>query len=127
MLLPSEKAHIVISDMAPNLSGHRDMDHFRSIQLCTDALDFAIEVLKPGGTFLCKFFKGRDEGELRAALRRRFTDVALLKPRASRKESSEAYFLARRFLPPPSSAAAAAAAQGAGAPAPSPGKADHGG
>jgi len=103
------------------------MDHFRSIQLCTDALDFAIEVLKPGGTFLCKFFKGRDEGELRAALRRRFTDVALLKPRASRKESSEAYFLARRFLPPPSSAAAAAAAQGAGAPAPSPGKADHGG
>jgi 23S rRNA (uridine2552-2'-O)-methyltransferase len=87
---------VVLSDMAPNLSGIGATDQARSLALCELAVAFALEHLKPGGALLMKGFQGAGFPELLAQMRREFATVALRKPDASRDRSSEMYLLARR-------------------------------
>src|SRR5690606_14912153 len=90
-----EKVDLVMSDMAPNISGTRAIDQPRSMALAEEALLFATEVLAPGGTFLVKLFQGEGFPEFVQQARRAFGTVKLLKPKASRPESREIYMLAR--------------------------------
>jgi len=83
--------------MASPATGHRATDHLRVVALVEAALDFAEEVLKPGGTFLAKVFQGGAGQELMARLKRSFARVQHVKPRASRPESPEVYVLATGF------------------------------
>ena len=87
----------VMSDMAANATGHRKTDHLRIVGLAELAVDFACEVLAPGGFFLAKVFQGGAEGDLLARLKRDFTAVRHLKPKASRADSAEKYVLATGF------------------------------
>jgi 23S rRNA (uridine2552-2'-O)-methyltransferase len=87
----------VLSDMAANATGHRKTDQLRIIGLVELAADFASEVLAPGGFFLAKVLQGGAEGELLARLKREFTSVRHVKPKASRADSAELYLLATGF------------------------------
>jgi 23S rRNA (uridine2552-2'-O)-methyltransferase len=87
----------VLSDMASPATGHRETDHLRVMALCETALEFAIEVLKPGGTFVCKVLRGGTERLLLETLKKRFTKVVHVKPPASRSDSAEMYVLAMGF------------------------------
>jgi 23S rRNA (uridine2552-2'-O)-methyltransferase len=87
----------VLSDMAANATGHRKTDQLRIIGLVELAADFASEVLAPGGFFLAKVLQGGAEGELLARLKRDFTTVRHVKPKASRADSAELYLLATGF------------------------------
>jgi 23S rRNA (uridine2552-2'-O)-methyltransferase len=90
-------ADLVLSDMAPNTTGHGATDHLRIIGLAELALDFAIKVLAPGGGFVAKVFQGGSEKALLDALKRNFASVRHAKPPASRKDSSELYVVAMGF------------------------------
>jgi 23S rRNA (uridine2552-2'-O)-methyltransferase len=92
-----EGVDLVMSDMAPNISGNRIVDQARSVGLLDEALLFATEVLGPGGHLLMKAFQGEGIDEVKAALGKRFKTVKLLKPKASRPESREIYLLARNY------------------------------
>lgn len=96
------EADIVLSDMAANATGHRQTDHLKIMALAEAAALFAREVLKGGGTFLCKVLRGGTEGALLAALKRDFATVKHVKPAASRADSAELYLLAMGFRHPPS-------------------------
>jgi len=91
--LEGRKLDLVVSDMAPNLSGVRATDQARSIDLCELALDFARVHLKPQGAFLVKVFQGTGYPEFLAAMRGVFAAVSSRKPGASRGGSSEMYLL----------------------------------
>jgi 23S rRNA (uridine2552-2'-O)-methyltransferase len=88
---------VVLSDMAPNTVGHRQTDHLRIMGLIEAAAEFAIGVLKPGGTFVAKAFQGGETGVLTADLKRHFAEVRNFKPKASRADSSEVYIVATGF------------------------------
>jgi len=88
---------VILSDMAPNTTGHRQTDHLRIVGLIEAAADFAFEVLAPGGAFVTKAFQGGETGALLARLKRNFAHVRHVKPKASRAESSELYLLATGF------------------------------
>jgi 23S rRNA (uridine2552-2'-O)-methyltransferase len=88
---------IILSDMAPNTTGHRTTDHLRIIGLVEQALDFAIQTLKPGGAFVTKAFQGGETAEVVARLKRHFASVRHVKPKASRPESSELYLVATGY------------------------------
>ncbi|MBA3812322.1 MAG: RlmE family RNA methyltransferase, partial [Caulobacteraceae bacterium] len=88
---------LVLSDMAPNTTGHRQTDHLRIVGLIEAAVEFAVAALKPGGAFVSKAFQGGETAGLLALLKREFTEVRHIKPKASRAESSELYLLARGF------------------------------
>jgi 23S rRNA (uridine2552-2'-O)-methyltransferase len=90
-------ADLVLSDMAPNTTGHGATDHIRIVALAEMALDFAIQVLAPGGAFVAKVFQGGSEKALLDVLKRSFASVKHAKPPASRKESSELYVVATGF------------------------------
>lgn len=90
-------ADLVISDMAPNMSGVKAVDQARSADISETAFEFARTILKPGGDFLVKVFHGADLAPLVARMRVAFRDVAHRKPPASRARSSEVYVLARGF------------------------------
>lgn len=90
-------ADLVLSDMAPNTTGHGATDHLRIIDLAELALDFAIKVLAPGGGFVAKVFQGGSEKAMLDRLRQHFAKVQHAKPPASRKESSELYVVATGF------------------------------
>lgn len=90
-------AGAVLSDMAAPATGHRETDHIRIMALCEAALEFALEVLAPGGTFLAKVLRGGTERQLLETLKRRFTKVVHVKPPASRADSAEMYVLALGF------------------------------
>jgi 23S rRNA U2552 (ribose-2'-O)-methylase RlmE/FtsJ len=90
-------ADVVLSDMAPNATGHRKTDHLRIMALAEAAAMFAREVLRPGGAFLCKVLQGGAEAELLAGLKRDFATVKHVKPAASRSDSAELYVLALGF------------------------------
>ncbi len=85
---------LVLSDMAPNTSGHRETDHLRIIGLIEAAADFALATLKPGGAFLTKNFQGGSAGEVLERLKASFAEVRHIKPKASRQESAEVYLVA---------------------------------
>jgi 23S rRNA (uridine2552-2'-O)-methyltransferase len=88
---------LVLSDMAPNISGNRAVDQPRSIALAEEAMWFAEQVLKPGGDLLVKLFQGSGTNEYVALARERFERARLVKPDASRAKSREIYLLARGF------------------------------
>ena len=90
-------ADIVLSDMAPNTTGHSVTDHLRIMGLLESAHEFACEVLKPGGVFIAKVFQGGTEQTLLADMKKRFTTVKHAKPKASRADSSEFYVVALGF------------------------------
>jgi len=96
-LLKDQQADLVISDMAPNMSGIRDIDLPRVMYLAELALDLASTVLAPGGSFLVKVFHGEGYDDLQKVLRSRFSSVKVRKPKASRARSSEIYLLAAGF------------------------------
>jgi len=96
-LVGSNPVDLVMSDMAPNISGNRVIDQPRSMALLDDALLFAREVLRPGGSFLVKAFQGEGVDSFTRELRSHFKVVKTLKPKASRPESREIYLLARSF------------------------------
>ncbi|WP_425062528.1 RlmE family RNA methyltransferase [Pyruvatibacter mobilis] len=90
-------ADVVMSDMAASATGHKPTDHLRIMHLCELALEFAIEVLKPGGSFLAKVLQGGAEKDLMDMLRTNFKTVRHVKPKASRSDSAEMYVLATGF------------------------------
>ncbi|MEA3053364.1 MAG: rRNA (uridine2552-2-O)-methyltransferase [Sphingomonadales bacterium] len=90
-------ADLVLSDMAANTVGHPQTDHLRTMALVEAALDFAGEVLRPGGAFVAKVLAGGADNHLVAELKRRFASVKHAKPPASRKGSSEWYVVAQGF------------------------------
>ncbi|XP_017558699.2 rRNA methyltransferase 2, mitochondrial [Pygocentrus nattereri] len=96
-LLPQAQADVILSDMAPNASGLRELDHERLVSMCLSLLELADKILRPGGSLVCKYWDGGLTHKLRDGLARAFRDVRTVKPKASRKESSELYFLARTF------------------------------
>lgn len=96
-LLPGGKADVFLSDMAPNATGIRQLDHDRLIGMCLALLAQAPSVLCPGGTFLCKTWAGGQSQLLQRRLAEDFQTVRTVKPMASRKESSEVYFLATQY------------------------------
>ena len=96
-LLGGERPQLVLSDMAPNMTGIAEVDHDRSMHLVELALDFAAEQLAPGGDFLVKVFQGRDFQPFMQRLRGRFGSVKVRKPPASRQRSPELYLLARHL------------------------------
>jgi 23S rRNA (uridine2552-2'-O)-methyltransferase len=91
------KADLVLSDMAPNTTGHVATDHLRIMALAEAALAFAQEVLAEGGSFVAKVFQGGSERTMLEQLKRHFATVRHAKPPASRKESSELYVVATGF------------------------------
>lgn len=91
------KVDLVLSDMAPNTTGHTATDHIRIVDLAGQALDFARQVLSPGGAFVAKVLQGGSEKEMMDSMRRDFTVVKHAKPPASRRESSELYVVATGF------------------------------
>lgn len=93
--LEEQKADLVVSDMAPNLSGVGASDQARMMHLCDLALEFAQENLNPRGALLVKLFQGAGYPEFLAAMRRCFLSVVSRKPKASRGRSAEMYLLGR--------------------------------
>jgi 23S rRNA (uridine2552-2'-O)-methyltransferase len=91
------KADVILSDMAPNVSGVWDIDHARQISLSTIALGFARQVLRVGGSSVFKIFEGEMLKEFKSELRKSFGKVLLSKPSASRQESSELYIVCLDF------------------------------
>lgn len=90
-------ADLVISDMAPNISGTKAVDQPRSMYLAELALDMAQRVLRPGGSFVCKVFQGEGFDEFVKTARNSFERVRVIKPEASRSGSREVYLVARNF------------------------------
>ena len=97
-VLGSDKADLVISDMAPNMSGVGAVDQPRAMYLCELALDMSQQVLKPGGAFLVKLFQGVGSEEFLREVRHNFKQVKIRKPAASRPRSREVYVLAQGFV-----------------------------
>jgi len=95
--LDGKKADLVLSDMAPNISGVKLVDQPKSMYLAELARDFAQQVLAEGGNFLIKLFHGEGFDEYVKSLREVFTKVQIVKPDASRAKSSEVYLLARHY------------------------------
>lgn len=88
---------VVLSDMAPNMSGNKTVDQTKAIYLCELALDFAKQVLKKDGAMLVKVFQGKGLDDYVAALKACFQQVKHLKPKASRDRSREHYLLGLQF------------------------------
>ena len=95
--LGAGRADLVLSDLAPNISGMRSVDQPRSMYLVELALELAIQILAPGGSFITKVFQGEGFDELLAECRKRFKTVRVRKPAASRQESRETYIVASGF------------------------------
>ena len=91
------EADLVLSDMAANTVGHQQTDHLRTMALVEAGLQFATEVLKPGGAYVAKVLAGGADNQLVAEMKRHFTSVKHAKPPASRKDSSEWYVVAQGF------------------------------
>lgn len=95
--LGDHRADLVLSDMAPNISGNKAVDQPRSMYLAELALDFAQKVLRKKGTFVCKVFQGQGTDDVVAAARTAFEHAKIVKPAASRQGSSEIYLVARNY------------------------------
>ncbi len=91
------RADVVISDMAPNMTGVEATDQPRSIYLCELSLDMACQILKPGGSFVAKVFQGDGSEAFLKDVRSHFTKVKIRKPKASRSRSREVYVVGQNF------------------------------
>jgi 23S rRNA (uridine2552-2'-O)-methyltransferase len=98
-VLAGQRADLVLSDMAPNLSGIASSDQAQALELAELALDFALKHMKPKGNFLVKTFQGTGFEEYLRSLRGRFSAVAVRKPEASRDRSREVYLLGKGLKP----------------------------
>jgi 23S rRNA (uridine2552-2'-O)-methyltransferase len=87
-------ADVVLSDMAPATTGKKDVDAARSCHLSRAALTIALQVLAPGGSFVCKIFQGEDFEAFAAEVKAAFERCKMFKPRSTRKESRETYAVA---------------------------------
>lgn len=96
-VLGGKPADLVISDMAPNMSGMRGVDQTRAMYLVELAVDMVEQILKPGGDFVAKVFHGEGFDSLVAGLRKIFNAVSIRKPDASRSRSREVYIVARGY------------------------------
>jgi 23S rRNA (uridine2552-2'-O)-methyltransferase len=85
--------NVVLSDMAPSTTGHKDVDAARSYNLCETALGIAQSVLLPGGSFACKIFQGPDFKAFADIVKAGFKELTIFKPRSSRKASREIYVI----------------------------------
>lgn len=92
------EADVVLSDMAPRLSGNKTLDHGRSVELGRLALSVAARLLKPGGHLLCKVFQGEHLDAFRKDVAAKFETCRVHAPEASRKASRETYLVAKGFL-----------------------------
>jgi len=97
-IVGEQRVDLVISDMAPNISGMKAVDQPRAMYLAELALDLARKVLSPGGTLLVKAFQGEGIDEFRREMQRSFRTVATRKPKASRPASREVYMLAKNYV-----------------------------
>jgi len=95
-MLGGRQLDLVISDMAPNITGNAVTDQARSIYLCELALEFSLAHLKPGGNLLVKVFQGYGFNEFMVAMREQFSAVVSRKPKASRDRSNEIYLLGKQ-------------------------------
>ena len=95
--LAVEKFDVVLSDMAASTTGHKSTDHIRTQALAELAALYAIDFLKPGGTFCTKVFQGGTHNDLLLNLKNNFKKIKHYKPDASRKGSPETYLIAREF------------------------------
>lgn len=96
--LDGEQVDLVMSDMAPNISGERTIDQPRAMYLAELALDLAQRVLVPGGDLLIKVFQGEGSDAFMRTLKQHFGKVIVRKPKASRPRSREVYLLARNYI-----------------------------
>ena len=94
--LPSS-ADVVISDVSPNISGVWDLDHARQIDLASQSLRIATQILRPGGNFFIKVFQGSTTNRFVYEARDHFSFVKMVKPKASRLKSAELYLLGMGF------------------------------
>ena len=97
-MVGEQRVDLVISDMAPNISGMKSVDQPRAMYLAELALDLARKVLSPGGTLLVKAFEGEGMEALRRELRVSFKTLVTRKPKASRPSSREVYMLAKNYV-----------------------------
>lgn len=91
---------VVLSDMAPKTTGVKITDQARSYELCVMALQTAIKVLKPKGNFVCKMFDSNEFSNFKQQLQQYFRKVNVLRPKSTRKESKEIFFIAQEFISP---------------------------
>ena len=92
------KFDVILSDMAPNLSGIKHADYFKSYELALKAFDIVEKYLKNNGNFVVKIFKGREFEDFTKVLKRTFKNVKIFKPNSSRDSSAEIYIVAKNFL-----------------------------
>ncbi len=95
----NKKFDVVLSDMAPNTTGRKDVDHLRSIALAEAALLLCKDTLKYGGSFFCKVFEGSDLPNFRRICQSQFKTLRVFKPKSSRPESVEIFLYANFFTP----------------------------
>ena len=96
-ILENSPVDLVLSDIAPNISGNKAIDQPRSMHLAELALDLANKVLRRRGSFVCKLFQGQGTDAFVAEARKTFERVKVMKPKASRPGSSEVYLVARNY------------------------------
>jgi 23S rRNA (uridine2552-2'-O)-methyltransferase len=96
--LDGQKVDVILSDMSPNLSGQRVVDQPRVAYLVELALDCVARILKPGGTFVTKFFQGEGIDSIMLTMKHQFKSFKTRKPKASRSKSREIYLLGKGFL-----------------------------
>jgi len=94
------KADVVISDASPNISGIWEVDHARQIDLANQALQIALNILRPSGNFFVKVFEGDMLKDLMKTVKKHFKTVKVIKPKASRAKSSELFILAMNLKSP---------------------------
>lgn len=97
--LRGREADVVLSDMSPNTTGDKGLNHDRIVDLAEEALSVAQSILRNGGVFVCKLFNGKAEQVFRESLRADFLHVKAVKPGASRKTSPEIFYVASGFVP----------------------------
>ncbi len=93
-----EKFDVVLCDASPKITGHWDIDHFRSVEISRAAFEIAKEFLRFGGNFVVKMFQGSETPSLYSEFKRYFRFKKLHSPPASRKRSSEIYFIGKGFM-----------------------------
>ncbi|MCE2992226.1 MAG: RlmE family RNA methyltransferase [Candidatus Jidaibacter sp.] len=96
-LIGDQKVELLLSDMASNASGDKEIDHFRNVELIEMALEFANNHLAIGGNFVAKFLRGKEEEQLRNKLKQSFKTLKLFKPKTSYADSSEVFLIALQF------------------------------
>lgn len=97
MSILGRKVDVVVSDVSPNLSGVWEVDHARQIKLACDSLNIAECILKEGGNFFVKIFEGDLKDDFLKKMKEKFRTVRVFRPKATRKRSSEIYFLGLRY------------------------------